>query len=439
MSPGGRLLAGGIHELQVVETTHWQPVLKASLSSQLAWVTFSRDGRRLAAGLLDGTLMIWDLASRGEPKSWKGFSKGLAGTFSYDDSLLAVAGDDGHARVLDTTTGNVRYDLSAHRGRVLTLAFSHDGANLATGGEDRQVRVWDLRTARDLLTFTVAGNRLAFAPDGSEMICSLSEGPVLRWTAPRGGRVPYRMHPVEVSILPATDRDSLESEASVRAIPSGEPPRGQALQVVFDRFSQLASRRGTVMRPTFDDREDDDGLLLGALVIKGANDLGLQYTQSGGIDDIRQLARDADTFAIEQFKSGGYPSFANGHLTSMVVLEPGTFERRDIRQDDLEESDSDRERFREIHRWAKQHGFAGGFPTFVDGRQDGEPAYGAVLVKAGSAKRFFCPPRLCGRRANDPVNDSTSTLYRVEPCNRDRDVGAERSTSGRQCGATTSI
>ncbi|HEX4589900.1 MAG TPA: hypothetical protein VH120_08235, partial [Gemmataceae bacterium] len=66
-------------------------------------VTYSPDGRRLATGAWDGSIVLWDVA-----------------------------------------TGKQVHEFAGHRARVLSLAFSPDGKRLASGSEDTTVLMWDV-------------------------------------------------------------------------------------------------------------------------------------------------------------------------------------------------------------------------------------------------------------------------------------------------------
>ncbi|NUK90284.1 PD40 domain-containing protein, partial [Streptomyces lunaelactis] len=79
------------------------------------------------------------------------------------------AGEDGTARLWDTTTGRTRKTLTGHKDTVYSVAFSPDGRTLATAGEDGTARLWDTTTGRTRKTLT--GHKdtvysVAFSPDG---------------------------------------------------------------------------------------------------------------------------------------------------------------------------------------------------------------------------------------------------------------------------------
>ncbi|MEX2121628.1 MAG: hypothetical protein WD847_18720 [Pirellulales bacterium] len=74
---------------------------KGASASHLLWVTFSPDGRLLAAADWNGSVTLWDAA-----------------------------------------TGERKRTIADHQAGVLTAVFAPDGATLATGSEDKTLRLW---------------------------------------------------------------------------------------------------------------------------------------------------------------------------------------------------------------------------------------------------------------------------------------------------------
>jgi WD40 repeat protein len=109
-------------------------------------VAFAPDGRTLASGSRDGTVITWDVADPSHP-SLRHRLEGNAGSvwavaYSRDGTLLASGNDDGTVRLWDPPTGRERCTLIGHTGKVRTLAFSRDGSVLATGDAGGTIRLW---------------------------------------------------------------------------------------------------------------------------------------------------------------------------------------------------------------------------------------------------------------------------------------------------------
>jgi serine/threonine protein kinase/WD40 repeat protein len=141
--------------------------------SNLPSWSFHPDGRRLALGLADGSIVVVNLPDGRELRRWaEGFGRATAMAYNPDGSRLAVA---------PVSTGSV-YILAAESddGRVLArlpnpayvfhIAWNPLWSNLlAAGIEDRTIRIWDVDTVR--VTATLEGARdngleVAFHPGG---------------------------------------------------------------------------------------------------------------------------------------------------------------------------------------------------------------------------------------------------------------------------------
>ncbi|MEV5342869.1 hypothetical protein AB0K93_31000 [Streptomyces sp. NPDC052676] len=132
---------------------------------QTAKVTFSRDGRYLAAGDLRGRVTIWNGnlrqrlgvlagANTGERHGYSESVTSLA--FSPDSSLLAVGGNYGTIQIWDTASNQI-WDTASNRtvgsalpspgDQVLALAFSKDGSTLRIASPHIFPRQQDLNWA----------------------------------------------------------------------------------------------------------------------------------------------------------------------------------------------------------------------------------------------------------------------------------------------------
>ena len=88
--------------------------------------------------------------------------------FSPDGRLVASGGEDHTVLVWDVASGRELRSLIGHTKDVQSVAFSPDGKVLASGGSDKTVKLWDVASGRELRTLSIPhGNSVAFSPDGT--------------------------------------------------------------------------------------------------------------------------------------------------------------------------------------------------------------------------------------------------------------------------------
>jgi WD40 repeat protein len=105
-------------------------------------IAMSPDGRRLAGGVVDRTVRVWDAQTGQVLDILRGHSDlVLDVAFSPDGTRLASASYDKTVRLWDLATKRHRV-LRGHTGSVLRVAWRGVG-RLVTGSPDGTVRVWD--------------------------------------------------------------------------------------------------------------------------------------------------------------------------------------------------------------------------------------------------------------------------------------------------------
>ena len=142
-------------------------------SAEVTCLVFSPDDGQMLASTDASGRVILSSRSSGEPqRSFQGDDSACRFvSFSHDGKMLAAGGDDGTIRLLNLADNSETEPtiLSAHN-TIYSAAFSKSGNELVTGGWDARIRVWDVRTCRERLVIDV-GNRRArnvqFSPDES--------------------------------------------------------------------------------------------------------------------------------------------------------------------------------------------------------------------------------------------------------------------------------
>ena len=193
-SPDGTLLASGSFDHTVKLWNVDTGALLHTLSGHsdfISTVAFSPDSARLATSSADGKVLLWDVASGSQLSSFAFepapnlatgaplWATGLA--FSGDGKILAIGSEDGSIVLVDAATGKGARALMGHTGIVVSrgLLFAPDGKTLASASFDGSIRLWDTTSATETAELREHGLRvlaLAFSPDGTHLASTSDQG-----------------------------------------------------------------------------------------------------------------------------------------------------------------------------------------------------------------------------------------------------------------------
>jgi RNA polymerase sigma factor (sigma-70 family) len=195
-SPDGRTLATGSGNADSAGTLAlWDvPAGKARLALELPrgirCVTFSPDGKRVAAAGWDNVARLFDVRTGKLQATLRGHTAAVNGlAFSPDGKVLASCSLDKSIYLWGAGTGAELRRLTGHQDWVLSVAFFPDGKSLASAGKDATVRVWDVASGRQSKVLRQPGvpaESVTSSPDGKLLASGGWDCAVRLWDAEAG-------------------------------------------------------------------------------------------------------------------------------------------------------------------------------------------------------------------------------------------------------------
>lgn len=136
----GKTMARYRNQSAKVQTVAWSPTVYA-ISSNFNSAPGIPRSSRIAGGMADGLIQMWDTTANREVLSYRYAAPISVVAWSPDGRRFAYASQNHMIEIWDTRTNSKLLTFS-HRAPLHAMAWSPDGKYIASGGEDRIIQVW---------------------------------------------------------------------------------------------------------------------------------------------------------------------------------------------------------------------------------------------------------------------------------------------------------
>ncbi|MBO3460402.1 nSTAND1 domain-containing NTPase [Aetokthonos hydrillicola] len=167
-----------------------------STSFNFNGVSFSPDGKLIAAGSEDKKVWIWD--QNGKLLRILPGHRALvySVSFSPDSNILASASADNTIILWNVQKGKQITTLHGHKSDVYSIAFSADGKTLISASKDNTIKFWSVKDGKDLKTLTYSNpiRTVNISPDGKLLASGGIDADIKLWRTDGDDVIPLTGH-----------------------------------------------------------------------------------------------------------------------------------------------------------------------------------------------------------------------------------------------------
>lgn len=272
-------------------------------TASIKTVALSTDGKIIASGSEDKTIIIWDRNTGKVLHTLTQHSGAVTAVVISPDGKLLVSGStDKTIKFWQLPTGFLLRTLTGHTGAITALTITPDGKTLVSGSADKTLKLWDLRTAQLQQTWeghTQAVSCLTCSPDG-KIIASGSDDRTIKLWSLRNGTVKATLtgHQERIeAVAIASDSQTLASGSRDKTIQTWQLNTGTRLATPKEHSSGFQAIGYLPLPPTLNLPE-------GHILVSGSEDKTLKiwhqetgnliHTLTGHSDSITCLALSFD-------------------------------------------------------------------------------------------------------------------------------------------------
>jgi WD40 repeat protein len=184
-SDGSRLLTGSADRTaRIWDTKSGKQLALATAGGAVSALALTSDGATFATATASG-VRLWstDHATEGKHLPFDGEPTALA--FAKDGKRLAVGLVDGSVHLYDTTTGTQVSRFSGQKDRITGVGLTADGKKLIAASKDDTLRMWNVEGGADsgkLEKLTLGATGLALSGNDAFAAVCTGEGATYVWT-----------------------------------------------------------------------------------------------------------------------------------------------------------------------------------------------------------------------------------------------------------------
>jgi WD40 repeat protein len=157
---------------------------------RLISIRFSPAGQTLAEATYHG-ITLYGIVSDSQMRFIETYTSPTDITFSPDGKILAAGLMDHTIKLWDSSDGKMIREIDGLYDQVTCIAFSPDGKILASGSGYGQIKLWGISDGKLSGKLGVSpsfqySDSIAFSPDGKQIALILKNGPIKLWGVPEG-------------------------------------------------------------------------------------------------------------------------------------------------------------------------------------------------------------------------------------------------------------